>query len=64
MRGKSSLGNHFAASHSAACGCSSASTKRRIEARSSSCSSPNGGGVRGALATGTPFEKSRLIAAS
>ena len=64
MRGKSSLGNHFACSHSAACGRSSASTKRRIEARSSSCSSPNGGGVRGAFAAGTPFSKLRVIAAS
>ena len=38
MRVKTSLGNQRASSHSPTCGRSSAATKRRIAARSSSCS--------------------------
>src|SRR5689334_18166524 len=38
-----SSGNQRSASHCSACGRSSAATKRRIESRSSSCSSVNGG---------------------
>ncbi len=43
MRWNTSSGNHSAASHSAACGRSSSEMKRRISARSASCSLPNGG---------------------
>ena len=42
MRLKTQSGKSLAASHSAACGASSDSTKERIEVRSSSCSGENG----------------------
>ena len=65
MRGKSSVGNHLACSHSSACGLSSRSTKRRIDPRSSSCSAlERRRGRRAAAGSGTPFAKALVTTSS
>ena len=59
MRGKTSSGNHGPPPTRAACGRSSAATKRRIDSRSSSCSSVNGG-VAG-IAARTYLDAGRFV---